>query len=129
MSAECKKPKNTAAKCALCNGEHTASYKGCTVYRDLLNARSKARGQPPNIPKIYQMQDQNAGGINSGILNHVSYAQIASGASTNNQTSDLGAQMNAFLNEFKTMFSQLINQNSMILSMLSTVINKFSNGN
>lgn len=28
-SSECKKPRDTPAKCALCEGDHTASYKGC----------------------------------------------------------------------------------------------------
>jgi hypothetical protein len=33
-------------------------------------------------------------------------------------------QLSIFLQEFKTMFSQLIQQNSIILNMLSTVIQK-----
>jgi hypothetical protein len=43
-----------------------------------------------------------------------------------NQLDNLGLQLNTFLNEFKAMFTQLINQNSMILSMLSTVINIYA---
>jgi hypothetical protein len=47
----------------------------------------------------------------------------------NNLTDNIGIQMNNFLHEFKAMFTQLINQNSMILSMLTTVINnKLNNG-
>jgi hypothetical protein len=44
-----------------------------------------------------------------------------------NQLDNFGLQLNSFLNEFKAMFTQLINQNSMILSMLSTVINNTLN--
>ena len=38
----------------------------------------------------------------------------------------LAEQLVSFLNEFKTMFSQLLNQNSMILSLQTTVINKLN---
>ena len=56
------------------------------------------------------------------------YAQIKK---KNNQTSvleqpTLADQLASFLNEFKAMFSQLLNQNSMILNLLTTVINKFN---
>jgi len=37
----CKKIWDTPAKCVLCNGNHPANYKGCTVYRDLINSRNK----------------------------------------------------------------------------------------
>jgi len=36
-------------------------------------------------------------------------------------------QLSIFLNEIKTMFSQLIQQNGMILNMISTVIQKLTN--
>jgi len=39
MTTDCQKSKDTPAKCALCSGSNTANYKGCTVYRDLINAR------------------------------------------------------------------------------------------
>jgi hypothetical protein len=41
MTTDCQKSKETPAKCALCSGEHIANYKGCTVYRDLQNAKCK----------------------------------------------------------------------------------------
>ena len=55
------------------------------------------------------------------------YAQITK----NNQTSVLeqptpAEQLASFLNGFKAMFSQLLNQNSMILNLLTTVINKLN---
>lgn len=32
----CKKPRNVPAKCVLCNQDHPANYKGCTVYQELV---------------------------------------------------------------------------------------------
>jgi hypothetical protein len=59
---------------------------------------------------------------------HVSYSQVASEEpkieQTNNNTANISGQLTMFLNEFKNVFNQLLNQNTMILSMLSTVINK-----
>ena len=40
---------------------------------------------------------------------------------------NMAEQLSIFLNEFKAMFNQLIQQNSMILNMLSTVKHKFTN--
>lgn len=39
----------------------------------------------------------------------------------------LSEKLTDFLEDFKNLFTQLLNQNSMILSMLTTVINKLSN--
>lgn len=39
-TADCpKKDRNTPAKCALCQGAHPANYKGCEVYKEILNRR------------------------------------------------------------------------------------------
>jgi hypothetical protein len=50
------------------------------------------------------------------------YSQAAT--QNHNQQTITSEQLTIFLNEFKVMFSQPINQNSMLLNMLSTVINK-----
>jgi len=38
-TAGCKKPRDTPATCALCNGPHTANYKGCENYHHLLRVK------------------------------------------------------------------------------------------
>jgi hypothetical protein len=58
----------------------------------------------------------------------MSYSQVASEKpeiqQINNNTSDISGQLTLFLNEFENMFNQLLNQNTMILSMLTTIIRK-----
>jgi hypothetical protein len=54
----------------------------------------------------------------------IPYSQIVT---QTQQSSNVAEQLSAFLNEFKTMFNQLISQNSMIINMLSPVINKIVN--
>jgi hypothetical protein len=50
MTSECQKSKETPAKCALCSGVHSANYKGCTIYRDLQNARCKLPNRNQQTP-------------------------------------------------------------------------------
>jgi hypothetical protein len=127
MTTDCQKSKEIPAKCALCSDEHTANYKGCTVYRDLQNARSKLTNRNQQIPGRQTITQNNINPTNPQhiIRNSTTYSQILSGNNMNNQTDDTGIQLNTFLNEFKAIFTQLINQNS----MFSTAINnKLNNG-
>lgn len=138
----CKKSNLTPATCALCTGNHPANYRGCMVYRDLVNARNRNNGiqTPRNVTQSRQIQansDQTSpqGVIqNSQQTNTYSYAQAAAHNpninptvnNNNNNQEDITKQLTSFLNEFKNMFAQLLNQNSMILTMLTTVINKLA---
>jgi hypothetical protein len=131
MTTECQKSKETPAKYALCSGEHTTNYKSCTVYRELGNARSKPTNRNQQIPGRQTITQNNINPTNSqhNTKTITKYSQVLKGNNMNNQTDNIGIQLNTFLSEFKVMFIQLINQNSMILSMLSTVINnKLNNG-
>jgi len=42
-STECTKTRDTAAKCALCSGDHPANYKGCSVYKELQRRNTPTR--------------------------------------------------------------------------------------
>jgi hypothetical protein len=46
----CTKTLNTPAKCALCGGNHPASYKGCDVYKNLQQNRGKSFNQITHRP-------------------------------------------------------------------------------
>lgn len=53
-SLTCTKPRDTPAKCANCQGEHPANYKGCQTLKDLRNMRKPfqrpAPAQPVQMP-------------------------------------------------------------------------------
>lgn len=132
----CKKHPNTPATCALCGGNHPANYKGCDIYINLQKARNKTTYEPRR--KITQTHTANINindnnqfpilnpdqpPIQTPINQHTSYSQILK---QNQQSLDITEQLTAFLNEFKAMFNQLINQNSMVLNMLTTLINKIA---
>jgi hypothetical protein len=129
-SKTCVKSKNTPAKCALCGGEHPANYRGCQVHKDLQNKirqktptnRTDINGiqQPPQIhePQLMSNTAQQR-------RQQRSYSRVVSDSNSMQQGTDL--TLTKFLEEFKTMFTQLVQQNNMILQMLSTVINKLVN--
>jgi len=130
--AECTKDLTTPATCALCGGAHPANYKGCDVYRCLQTARGASAPSPrlptPRMPTPH---------VITGDARHfppiphtqpsvplpkppsASYSHaIAPGP----QAVDLGAQLSAFLTEFKTLFSQLMQQTGTILTMLTAIL-------
>jgi hypothetical protein len=146
-SKDCTKPRHQPAKCALCGEDHPANYKGSSVYKNLVATRSNQtrvanvyqqhpasylNHQRPTItpPTSNKQPPPHLNSFNTNIpvqSGQYTYAQITK----NNQTSvleqpTLAEQLAAYLNEFKTMFSQLISQNSMILNLLTTFISKLN---
>ncbi|KAL4082780.1 hypothetical protein QTP88_029611 [Uroleucon formosanum] len=47
LSFECQKDSNTPATCALCSGDHPASYKGCPKFKLLQKGRSSIKTNRP----------------------------------------------------------------------------------
>ncbi|KAL4155989.1 hypothetical protein QTP88_000024 [Uroleucon formosanum] len=47
LSFECQKDSNTPATCALCSGDHPASYKGCPKFKLLQKERSSIKTNRP----------------------------------------------------------------------------------
>jgi hypothetical protein len=138
-SRTCKKPRDTPATCALCNGDHPANFKGCSVYQDLINLKTNTNR---NYAPLQQQNQQQLGQQQSDprttstlLQNHqhnrrLTYAQSVRNEThtptANHETETLTTTLTSFLNQFKEMFNQLLNQNSMILNMLTTVISKIA---
>lgn len=138
-SSTCNKTRETPATCALCDGPHPANYRGCTVYKDLQDLRSSRNiqpRQPDNIPSASQththVNNLTQNTTNTRNTQSLSYARVTrsnqptlhasqSTSSTNNSSV---ITLSTFLTEFKSMFNQLLSQNSMIITMLTTVISK-----
>jgi len=122
-----KKTRETQAKCVLCNGNHPVNYKGCTVYSDLINSRKKYNPRKNINPRItHNIPHQTTTYAHPTI----SYAQATTGRPliqpTNSHNTDVTDQLTTFLIELKHVFNELINQSGMIMTMLTTVINKIA---
>ena len=127
-TTDCKKPRDAPATCALCNGPHTVNYKGCEFYLQILRVKGNDNnrinlysiGQAPSLPTVTPPTTSS-----SRRQTH-SYADITKGKHTadvvdhNHQSITL----TTILTEFKTMFHQLIQQNSMVINMLTMLRSK-----
>lgn len=131
-SASCKKGRDTPATCALCEGAHPANYKGCSVYQDLQKQKKKASNkhfsnnfQPPTIsPNANQDTSTKRNTSYAQVLRNNHYHEKQSENIEENTERKTDITLTSFLHEFKTMFNQLLAQNSMIINMLNTVISK-----
>jgi hypothetical protein len=118
----------------LIGGNNPAKNKGCGLYNNLQRGRSKTTIESRrNIPQPHNTSininsnnqfpplkpNQPPGPIPTN--QPASYSQIRL---QNQYSQNISEQFSTFLNEFKAMFNQLTNQNSMILNMLNAIINK-----
>lgn len=115
-------------KCALCSGDHPASYKGCSVYRDLQRGRKQTtksnflsdnvRNKTTNVRGTHPLTNAHP---NQPSNHSPTYAQATSGQSDINippiPTQDLSNTITNFLEEFKSLINPLI-------SLLNKVITK-----
>jgi small-conductance mechanosensitive channel len=119
----------------LCNGDHPANYKGCEYYHSLIrpnnannrlniHQRIKNPNAPPRIEDKTTWQHQQYYHQN---LQHnqqnTSYAGVVKKGSNNTANEDTNI-LTKLLEEFKSMFNQIIQQNSMVLNLLTTLIGK-----
>jgi hypothetical protein len=138
-STTCKKSNNTPATCGLCGGSHPANYKGCEYYRNI--KRNKVITHKPMNQQQVRTPQTDCNGIppmqaitphGHPVNNHLdnrSYAEATKNTPKYHYTQPLPADNNPiplinFLDEFKQMFHQLIQQNSTILNMLTALIHK-----
>jgi len=122
--------------CALCGREHPASYKGCIIYKTLKQARSKIHRpihptaaqtstSPVNITDTSQFPPlpRKSHPVPAPEPPPIPYSHVVT---HHQQPVTTTEQLSVFLTEFKLMFNQLIQQNGMILNMLSIVIQKLT---
>jgi hypothetical protein len=133
-SKTCTKPQDTPASCALCQGNHPAKYKGCSVYKDLIMARYNRNSRQPLTTPQKNPSSTNQTALSpphwdiptgTPLPEQPTYAQIATPTHPP-PPKEQTTQLTTLLTEFKNLFSQLLNQNNMILSMLTTVVAKLT---
>jgi hypothetical protein len=101
-----------------------ANYKDCEHYHNIIKGNNPHRTTPPesSIP------------IPNSAYNHITIPhslpqQQRSYADVDSNRARIAEEpittLKAFLEDFKGLFAQLFHQNSLILNMLTTVLNKF----
>jgi len=133
----CTKSRELPAKCALCNGNHPANYRGCLVFKNLQQLQNK--NQPPsksNTNKTKENTNCTNPTVYNPPLNSTSHPNNSNNSQTysqatlqnknpihtnneqqNQQNENISTQLTSFLNEFKSLINPLI-------SLLTTVIDK-----
>ena len=124
-SATCTKPRDSPAKCALCGGPHPANYKGCEKYQNILKGYNPHRLASTNrslpSPQVQLSHPPSYSPPHSQQPQRRSYSKVV-----NNNTTPADEQttiLKTLLDEFSGLFTQLIQQNGMILNMLSALKN------
>lgn len=124
----CKKSKDTPATCALCGGPHPANYRGCDYYqKHHKNNKLKtlSQNQQTAQPVQYPVQQQQQKQPTNNPRQQYSYANAVNGQTSNRGNEEnIGNVLTTFLEEFKNMFNQLIQQNTMVINMLTMLMSK-----
>ena len=158
-SKDCNKRRDTPAKCALCGGNHPATYKGCKHYHNIIKGNNPHRTPTESLMTIpapalrhtttpysphnihnnpHRTPTESLMTIPAPTLCHTttpysppqhpqqqqqrSYADVASNRAQ--PVEEPMATLKAFLEDLKGLFAQLLQQNSMIINMLTTFLSK-----
>jgi len=126
--SDCPNQRSNPPKCALCSGNHPASYKGCSIYKNLQRAKNpftKSNFVPINtrfnITNVKESYPTNETLPNQSNSHPTNYAQATSGRSANNTTSPTTSYLNITVTRFLEDFKSLINP---LMSLLTNVIEK-----
>uniref|UniRef100_A0A6M2DEM7 Putative nucleic-acid-binding protein from transposon x-element n=1 Tax=Xenopsylla cheopis TaxID=163159 RepID=A0A6M2DEM7_XENCH len=139
-SSSCTRDISIPATCALCEGNHPASYKGCPKYKQMYAKKFPSTNS--NINNIKNTPSTSENNFDNAQLRQIHPANsfrtpnmtYSDAIKQNRHVTDNiteekdNSQMNIFLSEFKNMFQQLCQQNSLILNMLTLLVNKLGNG-
>jgi hypothetical protein len=121
-SKEFNKPKDTPAKYVLCGGSHPANYKSFEHYHNLIKGNNTYRTPPIRAPPLVPNLNGHTTPFQNTPQQKRNYAEVTK--NHEHQVEDTAIMLNKFLEEFKGLFTQLLQQNNMILNMLTTLINK-----
>jgi len=132
----CTKSRDLPAKCALCNGDHPANYRGCLVFKNLQQLRKKQSPSKSNTDKAEENTNRKTPTLYNPSLNSTSHPNNSNNSQTYSQATlqnknpihtnnehqtqqnvNMTTQLTSFLNEFKSLINPLI-------SLLTTVIDK-----
>jgi hypothetical protein len=109
----------------LCSGNHPANYKGCEHYHNIIKGNNPHRTSPGTpIPTNTSAYNFTPSPYNTPHQQQQqrSYADVTSNRAQ--LTEEPISMFKSFFEDFKGFFAQLLHQNSLILNMLTTLLNK-----
>jgi len=135
LTKNCQKSIDQPPKCVLCEGQHPASYRGCPFYQDIQSKRKSSLTKKLKTDQNNTISETNvqvpAGNTskyesqNKPNNTQKTYSKATQNPQTNNQPQhnnndslNLTNQLSSFISELKSIINPLI-------TLLTTVINKF----
>lgn len=126
-TAECTKQVSSPPQCVHCLQNHTANYKGCKIYKELVMKRNSNNRNQANAPQYrlnrpeYQQRystpdNEDARFGNTGFGNRT-YAQIAANGNSDNNL-DLMRKIEAMVNKQIELTTTLLNMMNMLMTKL-----------
>jgi hypothetical protein len=109
----------------LCGGNHLANYKGREHYHNIIKGNNPHRTPPESLTTIPISPFNHVATPHSLPQQQQQQSSYADVASNRPQLAEEPIiTLRAFLEDFKGLIAQLIRQNSLILNMLTTILNK-----
>lgn len=128
-TSECKKTRDVPAFCVNCGEDHPANYRGCEVYKKLLQKRF------PTLRKKQPAEYSSRAPTPNFVKDNFSYAQavrneqpkINSDAATDNEQNSndnfIKFMKQSFI-ELKDMFRDVMKQNAVMVNLLTALVSK-----
>lgn len=132
----CTKDKNTPPKCVLCNGDHPANYKGCSVYKDIKKStfpslREKSANLLQHVTPVvneplHKTINKNADVTTNSSPKPTSYASAVAQkpSPVTSDVSSMVQMMDNFFVKFEKLMFQQSQQIGTLMNLLSTVVSK-----
>lgn len=113
-TTECPKSRDALPKCVHCLESHTANYRGCRVYQNIISKRTKGENRRSNAQAVYNAADNNNYQHQNSF--NMSYSEAVRGVEPN-QTNIL-QKIESMLNKQIELINTLVNMMSMMMNKL-----------
>lgn len=129
-TAKCSKLLNVPPTCVLCNGEHPANYKGCSVYRDIKmktfpapRPRISTTNETPAVNNVPKAPTTMTSKVNPS-LSYADATRPKQASSPGEDVDSLSQTMKQFIDRFERLMYQQSQQIGTLMNLLSNVISK-----
>lgn len=124
---QCTKPANTPPQCANCLKVHTANYKGCQTYQQILQRKKLSRPSTygNNAPRDFNIDNTNFPPLDANNLQD-NYRCNKDNSYSNTVKNNSKQQPNPFTN-IEALLKQQIELTNTLLNMMSALLTKLCN--
>lgn len=120
LTTDCTKSRDLPAKCALCSGAHTANYKGCPAYKELINIQNKKRFSSKSTNNVVSKNVLSDVPIVKAPVTQLSFKNKSYAEATKNEDNFSLTHISNILSKFISNLNSII---SPLISLLTATLN------